>query len=158
MSHALKGHIWRKLKPVASSSLQAAECCHIQGVERKIWMWPFCSMARHIQCWNQSPGLSLGSHSTSSVRAALAEVKSDKILPCFNKVSKNTWCCKWRQTQTTGKVPTVKWNSDFFPRSSRNTPGLPEVSRQMIYLHWCRRGQISYSLILCSSIQSPAPL
>lgn len=74
-------------------------------------------------------------------------------------VSKTTWCCKWRQTQTTGKVPTVKWNSNFFTRSSRNTPASPEVTRQTFSLHWCRRGQIfSASLVLCLSVQSPAPL
>lgn len=73
-------------------------------------------------------------------------------------VSKNTWCCKWWQTQTTGKVPTVKWNSDFFTRSSRNTPGLPEVIRQTFSLHWYKRRQFFSSLVLCLSIQSPAPL
>lgn len=148
----------RKLKPAASSSLQAAVCCHIQGVERKGWMWTssvgtkvlgslpvltlhFPSSGLQLQKWNQ----------TKFCRA------SAQASETF--VSKNTWCCKWRQTQTTDKVPTVKWNSDFVTRSSRNTPGLPEVIRETFSLHWCRRGQILSSyLVLCLSIQSPAPL
>lgn len=67
----------RKVKPAASSLSQAAVCCHKREIEREVWTCPFCSVARHIQCWNQSPGLSLCSHSTSPVWAAVAEVKSN---------------------------------------------------------------------------------
>lgn len=58
MSHATKGRTWKETWN--SSFLFAAGCnvlLHIRSWERKVRMCPFCSMARHIQCWNQSIGL-----------------------------------------------------------------------------------------------------
>lgn len=130
----------RKPKPAAFSSLQAAMCCHIQGVETgKVRMSPFWSTARHMQCQNQSPGLPQFSHSPFP-QPGLQLQKKNQIKFFYASAhvsksfaSKNTWCCKWRQTWTTGEVLTVKWNLNVFRRSGQNMPASLQIIRQTFF-------------------------
>lgn len=137
MSHAVKGHIWKKLKPTASSS-QAAVCCHIQGVE---------SMNVSPQPGPFSAGTKVLDSPCAHTpfpqfRAAVAEVKSGKILPCFSTD-------KWKLCVKKYLVLQVTANSDHrqSPHSEVKPRFIHQIKQKHTRVTWSHQTDIFSSLI-----------